>query len=410
MEVVYQRCCGLDVHKKTVVACRIVPGAAGAPEKEVQTFETMTDGLVALREWLLEAGVRRVAMESTSVYWKPIWNVLEEDFELILANPRQVKARRGRKTDVQDSEWIAELLRHDLIEASFVPSREQRELRELTRYRTSLVQERSAEVNRLQKTLEGANVKLASVASDLQGKSARQMLAGLVAGETDMKALADLAQGSLRNKIPELERALQGRFAPHQRFLLAQQLGHIDALDQNIEAVEQEIALRMAPYADEAERLDTIPGVGKTAAYELIAELGVDMTKFGTAKRCASWAKMAPGMNESAGKRHSGRTGKGNRWLKRTLVQSAHAARQTKTYLGSQYRSLAGRRGSRRAAVAVGHSILGIAFHLLSQPGATYQDLGLNYLEERRKQRLTYSLVRRLQNLGFYVNLEPAHP
>jgi transposase len=408
MEVVYERCCGLDVHKKSVVACRIIPGPHGSPQKEVRTFETMTEDLLALSRWLAEADVTHVAMESTGVYWKPIWNLLEEDFELVLANPRQVKARKGRKTDVQDSEWIADLLRHDLIEPSFVPSREQRELRELTRYRTSLVQERSAEVNRLQKTLEGANVKLASVVSDLQGKSARQMLEGLVAGVSDPQALAELAKGSMRSKLSQLERALNGRFAPHQRFLLAQQLAHIDALDGSIKAVEAEIEARMGPYRDEVERLDTIPGIGPTRAYELIAELGVDMTKFGTAQRCASWAKMAPGVNESAGKRHSGRTGKGNRWLKTTLVEAAHAAGRTKTYLGSQYHRLAGRLGKKKTAVAVGHSILIIAYHILTKPGVIYDDLGVDYLDQRRKQGLTRNLVRRLQGLGFYVTLEPA--
>jgi len=408
MEVVYERCCGLDVHKRTVVACRITPGPGGVPEKEVRTFETMTDDLLSLSRWLSEAGVTHVAMESTGVYWKPIWNLLEEDFELILANPRQIKARSRRKTDVHDSEWIADLLRHGLIEPSFVPGREQRELRELTRYRTSLVQERSAELNRLQKTLEGANVKLASVASDVHGKSARQMLEGLMAGETDTALLADLAMGTLRAKIPQLRRALQGRFAPHQRFLIAQQLAHIDALDVSIEAVTAEIDERMRPFADEVERLDSIPGVGTIAAHEIIAEIGVDMTKFGTPQRLASWTKMCPGVNESGGKRRSGRTGKGDRWLRATLVQAAHAAGRGKTYLASQYHRLAGRRGAKKAAVAVGHSILVIAYHILDNPGMTYQDLGANYLDERRKQRLTHNLVKRLQGLGFYVTLEPA--
>lgn len=410
MEVVYERCCGLDIHKKSVVACRLTPGTAGLPEKEVRTFETMTDDLLRLGRWLAEAGVTHVAMESTGVYWKPIWNLLEEDFQLILANPRQVKPPRHHKTDVADSEWIADLLRHGLIQPSFVPNREQRELRELTRYRTSLVQERSAEVNRLQKTLEGANVKLASVASDVQGVSAREMLERLVAGDTDFAALANLARGSLRAKISELKRALEGRFAPHQRFLLAQQLAHIDSLDSHIAAVEAEIEARMQPYADQVARLDTIPGVGPTGAHEIVAELGVDMSKFGSAQRCASWTKLAPGMNQSAGKRHSGKTGKGNRWLRSTFVQAAHAAGRTKTYLASQYHRLAGRRGKKKAAVAVGHSILVIAFHILSTPDMTYQDLGHDYFDQRRKTRLTQNLVQRLQGLGYYVTLEPASP
>jgi transposase len=406
MEVVYERCCGLDVHKQTVVACRVIPGMDGLAEKETRTFATMTADLLALKAWLSQASVTHVAMESTGVYWKPVWNVLEEDFELILANPRQIKAKKRRKTDVLDSEWIADLLRHDLIEPSFVPRREQRELRELTRYRTSLVQERSAEVNRLQKTLEGANVKLASVVSDIDGKSARQMLEGLVVGRTDTQALAELAIGRMRSKIPELERALEGHFASHQRFLLCQQLAHIDALDASIEAVTAEIEVRMRPDQDAIERLDTIPGVGHLSAYAILSEIGSDMTKFGGPGNLASWAKMAPGVSESAGKRHSGNTGKGNRWIRSTLVQCGHAAGRGKTYLASQYHRIAARRGKKRAAVAVGHSILVIAYHILSKPGITYEELGFNYFDERRKQRLTQRLVQRLQGLGYYVNLE----
>jgi len=408
MDVAYERCCGLDVHKKTVVACRITPGRDGKPQKEVRTFETMTDDLLALGRWLAEAGVSHVAMESTGVYWKPVWNLLEGDFELVLANARHIKAVSGRKTDVHDCEWIADLLRHGLIRPSFVPSREQRELRELTRYRTSLVQERSAEVNRLQKTLEGANVKLASVASDVNGKSAREMLEGLVAGATDTAALAELARGKMRTKIPELKRALAGQFAPHQRFLLAQQLAHIDALDLSIEAVTAEIEQRMRPFAAEAERLDGIPGIGRITAHALIAEIGVDMAQFPTPQHLASWAKMCPGLNESAGKRHSGKTGKGNRALRSLLVEAGHAAGRGKTYLASQYHRLAARRGKRKAAVAVGHSILLIAYHILRQPGMVYKDLGPNYYDERNQQRLKQRLIQRLQGLGVYVTLQPA--
>jgi transposase len=409
MEAVHERCCGLDVHKESVVACCIVPGPDGLPAKEVRSFGTMTADLRRLAAWLSELGITQVAMESTGVYWKPVWNVLEEGpFELILANPRQVKPHSRRKTDVKDSAWLADLLRHDLVRPSFVPNREQRELRELTRYRISLTQEHSAEVNRLQKTLEGANIKLASVASDLQGKSAREMLERLVAGETDTDVLADLARGRMRSKIPELRRALEGRFSAHQRFMLSQQLAHLDALEESIEQVSSEIEARMQPYASQAECLDGIPGIGLTSAYEIIAEIGVDMTKFGEAARLASWAKVCPGMNESAGKRHSGSTGKGDRWLRSTLVQAAHSLGRGKSYLASQYHSLAARRGKKKAAVAVAHSILVIVFHLLSNPGMAFNDLGANYLDERRKKHITQRLVRRLQNLGYYVNLEPA--
>jgi len=408
MELVYERCCGLDVHKDTAVACRVTPGERGEAVKEFRTFATTTGSLLALRDWLAEAGVTQVAMESTGVYWKPVWNLLEDDFELVLANPRQIKAKRRRKTDLLDSEWIADLLRHDLIEPSFVPSREQRELRELTRYRTSLVQERSAEVNRLQKTLEGANIKLGSVVSDIDGKSARQMLEGLVAGASDTSALAELAIGRMRSKIPEIERALAGRFAAHQRFLVGQQLAHIDALDASIAMVTQEVEQRLSPQQQAIDCLDTIPGMGQLSAAALLAEIGSDMSKFGGPEELSSWAKMAPGVSESAGKRHSSRTGKGNRWLRTTLVQCGHAAGRGKTYLANQYHRVAARRGKKRAAVAVGHSILVIAYHLLSQPGRTYEDLGYNYFDERRKKRLTQRLVQRLEGLGHYVTLEPA--
>jgi transposase len=371
----------------------------------------MLADLEALRCWLKEAAITHVGMESTGVYWKPVWNVLEEQgFELILANPRQVKARGRRKSDPRDAKWLAEMLRLDQIEPSFVPSREQRDQRELTRYRRTLVHQRSDEVNRLQKTLEGANCKLAAVASDLQGVSARLILAALLEGQSSPQEMAELAKGKLRRKIPELTRALQTRFAPHQRFLVSLQLARIDTLDADIAAVEAQIEARMQPYAEQAARLDTLPGVGLTGAYELIAELGVDMSKFGSAQRCASWSKMAPGMNESAGKRHGSSTGKGNRWLRSTLIEAARAAAKTRTYLGSQYHRLLSRRGSKKAAVAVGHTILTIAYHILSTPGLVYHDLGYDYFDQRRRQRLTHSLVRRLQALGFYVTLDPVHP
>ena len=408
MDVLYERCCGLDVHKKTVVACRIVPGADGLPYKEVRSFGTMTDDLISLAAWLGEAGVTHVAMESTGVYWKPIWNILEDRFELVLANAQHIKPLKGKKTDVKDCEWVADLLQHGLIKPSFVPNRDQRELRELTRYRTTLVKERSAELNRLQKTLEGANVKLASVVSDINGKSAREMVAALVGGALDPEAMANLARGRLREKLPELQRALAGSFAPHQRFMLAQQLAHIDQLDANLSAVEAEIEERMRPFAAAAEALDSIPGVGPTTAHSLIAEIGTDMSQFHSARHLASWAKMSPGSDESAGKRRSGRTGKGNRWLKGMLTECALAAARGKSYLASQYHRLAPRRGKKKAAIAVGHSILVIAYHLLSQPGSAYQDLGPHYFDQRDRDRLKHRLVHRLQGLGFNVTLEAA--
>jgi transposase len=408
MDVVYPRCCGLDIHKKTVVACLIVPGPHGTPRKEVRTFRTMTADLLQLSDWLVAHGVTHTAMESTGPYWKPIWNILEGSVTLLLANARHIKAVPGRKTDIKDAEWIADLLRHGLIQGSFVPNRDGRELRELTRYRTSLVQERTAVVNRLQKTLEGANIKLASVATDILGQSGREMLAALVAGETDAAALAQLAKGRMRQKRTELEQALSGRMAAHQRFLMAQQLAHIDFLDEAIERASTEIQERMGPVERAAiERLDTIPGVGRRIAEILIAEIGADMTRFPTARHLASWAGMCPGQHESAGKRLSGKTRKGSKWLRTVLVEAAHAAGRTKTsYLGAQYRRLLPRCGKKKAAVAVGHSILVIAYHLLTRE-TTYTDLGPQYFDQRERTAVEKRLVRRLEALGHKVTLEP---
>jgi transposase len=407
MEVVYPRCCGLDLHKKLVVACLIVPGVDGTPHKEIRTFGTVTDQLLSLADWLAEVGCTHVAMESTGVYWKPVYNLLEGEFALLLVNARHMKAVPGRKTDVKDCEWIAELLRHGLLTASFVPDRPQRELRELTRYRTALIQERSAEVNRLQKTLEGANIKLASVATDIMGVSGRQMLAALVGGTTDGAALAQLAKGRLREKRPELEQALTGRMGPHQRFLLARQLTHITFLDEQIEQVSAEIAERLRPFQEAIDRLDAIPGVGRRVAEVLIAEIGTDLSRFPTAGQLASWAGMCPGNNESAGKRKSGTTRKGSPWLRMALIEAAQAAGRTRnTYLMAQYRRLAARRGRKKALVAVGHTILVIAYCLLSRQTA-YQDLGSHYFDERDRRTVERRLVRRLEALGYRVSLDP---
>lgn len=408
MEIVYERCCGVDVHKKSVVACLIAPGPTGAPSKQVRTFGTMTADLLALSDWLTSAAVTHVAMESTGVYWKPVWNLLEGSFELVLANARHIKAVPGRKTDVRDCEWIADLLRHGLLSGSFVPDRAQRELRELTRYRTSLVRERTAEANRLQKTLEGANIKLAAVATDILGVSGRAMLAALVDGATDTAAMADLAKGRLREKIPQLEQALAGRFGSHQRFMVAQQLAHLDFLDAAIARVSTEVAERVREDEPAIAHLDTIPGVGRYVAEALVAEIGTDMTRFPSAAHLASWAGMCPGNNESAGKRRSGKTRKGSPWLRSLLIQAAHAAaRKRDTYLSALYRRLAARRGKSRAAVAVGHAILVIAYHLL-QRDADYKDLGPFYFEERDRDAEQRRLVHRLERLGYTVSLEPS--
>jgi transposase len=406
MEVVYPRCCGLDVHKRTVVACRLVPGPDGRPEQEVRTFGTMTDDLLALADWLAAGGVTHAALEATGVYWQPLWNLLEDRFALLLVNAAHVKQVPGRKTDVKDAEWLADLLRHGLLRASFVPPRPQRELRELTRYRTSLVRERSREANRIQKTLEGANLKLGDVASNVLGVSGQAILRALVAGTTDPAALAELARGRLRDKRAALERALAGAVGPHQRFLLGEQLRHLAALDEAIARVSAEIARRVRPAAAALEALDTIPGVARRTAEALVAEVGTDLTRFPSAAHLASWAGLCPGDHQSAGKRQSGRTRKANPWLRAALTEAAQGAARTKhTYLGAQYRRLAARRGAKRAAVAVGHSILVIAYHLLTT-GETYADLGPNYFDERARDAVQRRLVRRLEALGYTVQLQ----
>jgi transposase len=406
MEVVNERCCGLDVHKQTVVACVIVPGNGRLPNKEVRTFGTMTADLLELADWLGACQVTHVAMESTGVYWKPLWNLLEEQVELLLVNAHHVKQVPGRKTDVKDCEWLADLLRHGLLRASFVPDRPQRELRELTRYRTSLIRERAAEINRVQKTLEGANIKLGDVASNVLGVSGRQILTALVAGTPDPSILADFARGKLRSKLPQLERALVGQFGSHQRFLLAHQLTHLDALDELIERLSAEVEQRLRPFEDALDRLDTIPGVGRRTAEILVAEIGLDMTRFPTAAHLASWAGTCPGNNESAGKRKSGKTRKGDAWLRAALIEAAHAStRARNSYLGAQYHRLITRRGKKKAVVAVGHTILTIAYHLL-RDGAEYGDLGPHYFDERDEAHVTRRLVHRLEALGYSVQLQ----
>ncbi len=410
VEVLYERCCGLDVHQKTVVACLITPGRGGQPHKELRTFGTLTADLLELADWLRAAQCTQVAMEATGVYWQPIWNLLEDAFTLLLVNARHIKAVPGRKTDVKDCEWLADLLRHGLVRASFVPARPQRELRELTRYRTALVRERTAEVNRLHKTLERANLKLGAVASKVLGLSGRQIVTALLAGTTDPAVLADLAQGKLRAKRPQLERALVGTPGEHQRFLLARQLAHIDFLDETLAEVSAEIAERLRPFDGAIERLDAIPGVGRYTAEVLLAEIGPDMSRFPSAAHLASWAGMCPGNYESAGKRQKGKTRKGNKWLRAALLEAGHAAARTQgTYLAAQYHRLVPRLGKKKAAVAVGHSIL-VAVYYLLQRGTTYAELGGNYFDARNREHVERRLVRRLEKLGFAVTLTPKDP
>ena len=408
MDVLYERCCGLDVHKQTVVACLIRPSAADRRTKDIRTFGTTTEELQELADWLQAADCRPVAMESTGSYWKPVHHVLEASgCEVILVNARHVKQLPRRKTDVADSEWLADLLQHGLVRPSFVPPRAQRELRDLTRTRTKLTDERSAAVKRLQQVLEDANLKLAGVATDIMGVSGRAMLAALVEGTTDPATLAELARGKLRNKLPALERALSGRVNEHHRLLLALHLSHIDFLDETIERLNQEIETRLRSVAEVLERLDTIPGVGRRTAEVLVAEVGLEMRCFPSAAHLASWAGMCPGSYESAGKRKGGKTRKGNTWLRRALIEAAcAAARNKRTYLAARFRRLLVRRGKKKAAVAVGHTILTIAYALLLH-GDTYHELTPTYLDDRQRARVQRRAIDQLQALGYEVSLIP---
>jgi transposase len=402
VQVVHERCCGLDVHKRTVVACLLT-----SEQRETRTFGTMTRDLLALADWLTAEGCTHVAMESTGVYWKPVYNLLEDTgLHVIVVNAYHIKAVPGRKTDVKDAEWIADLLRHGLVRGSFIPDRSQRELRELVRYRKTLIQSRASEVNRVQKILEGANIKLGSVASNVMGASGRAMLESMVEGTTDPKVMAALAKGRLRRKRDDLEEALNGLLGPHQRMILATQLRHVDFLDEEIERLSAEIEQRMRPFEEALQRVDTIPGVARRAAEQILAETGIDMSRFPTAAHFASWAKVCPGNNESAGKRSNCRSGKGNRWLRQVLLETAHAAARTKnTYLAAQYHRIAARRGKSRAALAVAHTILIIVYHILKN-GTTYQELGPDFYDTLDRQAVARRAIKRLEQLGYKVTVE----
>lgn len=404
MQVLFERCCGLDVHKKSVTACAITPEG-----KEIQTFGTMTGDIIALVDWIKSKGCSHVAMESTGVYWKPLYNLLEvEQIETLVVNAKHIKAVPGRKTDVKDAEWIADLLRHGLLKGSFIPGRDQRELRELVRYRRSLINERSREVNRLQKVLEGCNVKLSSVASDITGVSAKAMLKAIIDDAGDPVLIARLAKGKLKNKQKELEKALLGLVGPHQKMILTAQLNHIEFLDQQIIELDQEIEARLHPFELELELLDSIPGIGRRSAEDILAEIGTDMHRFPSSAHLASWAGMSPGNNESAGKRKSGKTTKGNKSLRTTLVLAARAAAKSKnTYLSAQYRRIAARRGGNRAAVAVGHSILVMTYQMLKKR-ESYKELGSDYFDQRKKDSVIKSSIKRLESLGLKVTVEAA--
>lgn len=406
MEIVHTHCAGLDVHKKTVVAAIIVPDLQGGLRKETRTFGTMTPDLLVLSDWLMEQGVSHMAMESTGEYWKPVFNILENNFEVLLVNAQHVKAVPGRKTDIKDAEWIAELLRHGLLKASFVPPRGQRELRELTRYRSTFVKERASLVNRLQKVLESANIKLASVATDVTGVSGRAILQALLEGKSSPEEMAELAKGRMREKRELLAKALQGQLKSHHRFVLTELLCQIDGLDETIVRFDEQIQEYCRPFEEAVALLDTIPGVARQTAEVIIAEIGTDMSRFPSADHLASWAGVAPGNNESAGKRRSGKTTKGNHALGLALNHAANAASHTKnTYLSAQYHRLASRRGKKKAIVALEHSILIIAYHII-QRKEPYHELGGDYFDKRRPEATAKRLVKRLERLGFQVSLQ----
>lgn len=411
MDVIVERPAALDVHNASVMACVRLAGAGGQRVEEVREFSTTTRGLLVLHDWLVAHGVRQVAMEATGCYWKPVWAILEDDFECLLVNARTVKQVPGRKTDVSDAAWLCRLLEAGLLRASLVPPPEIRTLRNLTRYRKCQIRDRQREANRLHKVIQETGIKLDTVASDLLGKSGRDMLDALVSGTTDPAVLADLARGQLRKKIPALQEALHGRFGAEHQLVVGSILAHIDFLDESIANLSVEIDTQLGPVGNtQVDLLSSIPGVARRSAEVIIAETGGDMARFATPKHLVSWAGVCPGNDQSAGKRRSGKTTKGSQWLRAALIQSAKAAVHTNdTYLAAQYARLRVRRGPRKATIAVANSILTSVWHML-QTGETYTDLGGDYFTRRNPQRAAKRLIAQLQKLGLTVTLQPAPP
>ena len=409
MDVIVERAGALDVHKASVMACVRVPAERGRREEHIAQFSTTVQGLLGLRDWLAAHRVTQVAMEATGVYWKPVWAILEDDFALMLVNARHVKQVPGRKTDVSDAAWLTRLLEAGLLRASLVPPKPMRDLRDLTRYRKAQIRDRQREANRLHKVMQDTGIKLDSVASDLLGKSGRAMLDALVAGTTDPEVLAELARGQLRKKLPALREALEGRFSAKHALIVGQILAHIDFLDEAIDRLSEAIEEQLGPFGQaQVDLLCTIPGIQRRAAEVIIAETGADMTKFPTAGHLASWAGVCPGNDESAGRRRSGRTTKGSKWLRQTLTECAKAASRTNdTYLAAQYARTRSRRGANRATTAVAHSILIACWHML-QTGETYRDPGGDYYQRRDPARATKRLVAQLERLGHTVTLQEA--
>jgi transposase len=401
MDVLIERACGMDVHKDNITACIMTPEG-----KEIQTFSTKTVFLLKLVDWIKQHGCTHVAMESTSVYWKPIVNLIEaEDIEFLVVNAQHMKAVPGRKTDVKDAEWICQLLRHGLIKASFIPDRDQRELRELVRYRRSIIEERARQHNRIQKVLEGANIKLGSVVSDIMGVSSKNMLRAIAEGVDDPEKLASMAQRTLKRKKDELELALQGYTSPHQRLMIKTILTHIDFLTEQIDMLDQEVARRVSSYQEDIERLDSIPGISTRMAEQILAEIGTDIkNQFPSAAHMCSWAGLVPGHNESAGKRKSSKTKKGNKYLRSGLTEAAHSVRGSKNYLGALYRRTAARKGKKRAGIVVAHAMLRIAYYLLTRK-EMYVDLGEDYFDKQRQQSIVRHALRRLEGLGYSVTI-----